>query len=905
MTENFSTGPYCELPDSAWHLEPMMIDDSTTRLAYAGFEGAVGILALDGTLHWRVEISGIPLTIATADIDGDGSEELIVGTSDGRTHAFDKCGKRLWSVTSDGQRPQYTVAVANTAQESIILTGGTDCVVRALSPAGEVLATHPVEVVVHRLVTLDADDDGDDELIVIDNRTDLELLNVPSLEQQWRRTLTVPEEMKNWENPSGKLYAFDIAVDDLTGDGRPDLIFGDAYFNKQAVMTTDADLQRLWISDMLSWEVSDEEQYAFYSTAFVDTGEVESDSDPNVFAVAGGHLRQFSADGTLLADAKASIGFSDIAVIDGVAYLGSTPNGDNFIYRVDLNGDWQHDLERLQRQGRAKRMGETLDEISVQAGHISKQADGSPASPNKLRYVERARLTNNFDEVATELAWADERTGQNVKPVAGIKLMEPNPPLDPNGEPWNPQRWEVDAIRGTQSVEELVEIAKTIERREIPTIGIIGHSNMPFISLETAEKLLEAAPNSLIGFRSMEDENPTDLPLYAEHYLGPLADLCKEHDANLFLTNKNVWWFSMPAHPRVHEAIFGENRADVIVPVTEDSNSRTPELNLFARLGLYQAGIVAGHQVSAIYDLFSACRFHQYEYPMHGHPFLRLLLVHTLLGGRHSLLRIRDIYEADAGLSYNRLGREAVEPFFHLLDAGLVETPSPERMAGLSSVGLAVHAPPEEWTRDGHNGHRPNEWQHEMGFDPREAIIPYNGVGWGYTPVPPHALQRVLFDKTMQFGSHIPATPYGPVAIVPATADLQAVPHVEKWWNTDGVAIWKDSGERLTGGAAAHRLERSFETAAMSLPFRPSGDSTFFHTIDHSDGRFRIYAVDPGWQDPQERSIHVTVQRPGRFEIVDALSQNRITIATDRFELTVPAGGFRIVDAVPIGSHDG
>ncbi len=53
------------------------------------------------------------------------------------------------------------------------------------------------------------------------------------------------------------------------------------------------------------------------------------------------------------------------------------------------------------------------------------------------------------------------------------------------------------------------------------------------------------------------------------------------------------------------------------------------------------AGLIDGFRVSVIADLFSFCRFHQWEYPKHGHPYLRLLAAHTLLGGDSYSVRPR------------------------------------------------------------------------------------------------------------------------------------------------------------------------------------------------------------------------------------------------------------------------
>jgi hypothetical protein len=133
-------------------------------------------------------------------------------------------------------------------------------------------------------------------------------------------------------------------------------------------------------------------------------------------------------------------------------------------------------------------------------------------------------------------------------------------------------------------------------------------------------------------------------------------------------------------------------------------------------------------------------------------------------------------------------------------------------MAGLSRVGFAMHEPPEKWIEDGHNGHGVDKWEQDPELD--NAVLPHNGCIWGNTPTPPHALTAVLLHKKRQFGNHIPATPYGPMAFVPAHADLKKVAGVDDWWHTDGISVWREGSGKLTGAKAGEALRDSFEKAA-------------------------------------------------------------------------------------------
>jgi hypothetical protein len=359
--------------------------------------------------------------------------------------------------------------------------------------------------------------------------------------------------------------------------------------------------------------------------------------------------------------------------------------------------------------------------------------------------------------------------------------------------------------------------------------------------------------------------------------------------------NKGVWWASTPSRDEVFPEMFKGQRTEVLYGSTEDSNSRTPEINLLGRSGLWMAGLLHNWQVSCIGDLFSYCRFHQWEYPKHGHPYLRLLVAHTVLGGNH--FHFRPPHKRPQGDGYVWLdqGAESYQIFLHMVGKGIVFPPQREQMVGVARVGIAMHNPPMKWLEDAHNGHSPNRWKNDPQM--HNAVLPHLGCLWGNTPTPPHALQKVLLEKERQFGYQVPATPYGIPLIVPAHADLSRVPFVEQWWHTDGIYAWKENGPKLTGRDAAQAIQADFERAADKLPFRATGH-VFLHTLKLSGSTHRLYLIDPGWLDPADRNVTLNVQLEGNVTIQDVLSGETFPVADRTTHFIVPAGTFRILDAV-------
>ncbi len=475
-------------------------------------------------------------------------------------------------------------------------------------------------------------------------------------------------------------------------------------------------------------------------------------------------------------------------------------------------------------------------------------------------------------------------------------MIEKDPPLNASGEPWSEQRWKIDAINGTMSIDSILKIAEYIEENKIPTVFYIGHSVMPFITLETAYKIALTAPHYCLGFRTAEDEDFGRIPDYMQQYFAPLSHFCARHGMEFSTTNKNAWWAAVTAYPEVAQYLFTDDTKKTLSASTEDSNSRTPEINLMARYGLYLAGEVNGLTVNVHQDMFSFNRFFQWEYPKHGHPFLRLMMAHTLLGGRSYNLRIPYKYKDSNGdIAFTRLGEESVEPFMELLGKGIVFCPRPDEIAGTSEIGIAFEPPSGKWLKDAINGHSPETW--EADSEMQHAIIPFNGCEWGMTPTPGFAMQKVLFHKDRQFGLFIPPTPYGLVPIMPANQDLRRAAGVNRWIHTDGIYLWEDENHKMTGQDAADFLKNIFEEAAKNLAFRTSGDDVFTQVLKLRDGQYRLFLIDPGWLDPADRQVIIFNQTHHSCRLKDVLTgEETVASATGNFKVKIPAGAFRILE---------
>ncbi|MCK5272389.1 MAG: hypothetical protein KAJ52_07420 [Sedimentisphaerales bacterium] len=911
---------YYPVKGSAWRLAVADVTgDGKNELIYGAYDGAVRCQDLSsGKIIWEVSTNSFPFSIAARDVNHDGKAEVFAAAADGGLYAIKPDGKLLWIFRS--KLPLYNVAVGDIQPggDLEIACGGIDRNVYILSSGGKEIARSKVARLVHRLAVGNLDNDRADEVFVVDANGNHVFAEVWGFENDeykmvWRKPIDLPDEWPYWES-GGKFHPYSVDIGDLDGDGISEILMGDTFYNEQAVMAMSADGNSLWFYTTIEKYHGEEfalygerftgkTHYEYFGTAFVKTGEIEPDSPgKEVVVAAGGEVTLLDKNGNALKEASAPVGFTDVVLDDKVAYLGSSPNGDNTVYRISMDDDWVPIVNNFQRQGIAKKIGENLAKLRKQVLAYQEDKTENHAIHTIMIKPIKPNDAFSYQKYKKKVEWyRSQFPYENLKYATAIGLKETTPPLDEKGNPWwGRKSWRsgMNKLAATMTKEEIEKTSQWIEEHKIPTFFWVNHVSMPFISVETAEKMLKAAPKYLMGFRDSESSSPVprDISRFYKYHYGPLADLCVKYGyKKCIIWPKATWWMSVPSIKSVYDELFRGERWKVIAASTVESNSRNAEINLMARTGLWLAGLIEPWNVSMYYDTFTFSWYHLWAYHKHGHPYFRLLAAHTLMGGINYNFTMTDIRPEGDSFQFTDVGREYIEIFLHMLGKEIIFTPKREEVVGMSRVGIAVHEPPAKWLRDAHNFHGIHIWKDDPEL--HNAVIPHNGVMWGNTETPEHALQKVLLEKKRQFGYNVPATPYGPFVIVPVHADLSKVPLVEEWWHTDGIYVWQEGGEKLTGMKAARALKTSFEKAAEKLPFRTSGH-VFFQVIKMDDNKYRLYAIDPELFEPEDRNVTLKVQLKGEFSIRDILSGEDIPVHGKKAQFIVPAGSLRILEAV-------
>ncbi|MCB1123355.1 MAG: hypothetical protein KJT03_17510, partial [Verrucomicrobiae bacterium] len=457
----------CE--NSVWHAAAW--DDQT--VVTADYQGQVQLRNLrNERVTWQYSTGAFVFDLAVADLNQDGHPEILVVTAEGDLIVLNPAGQLLWTFHSP--LALFNVAVGNLQGDDQleVVCGGIDRKVYVFDANGQSLAVSPeVTRLVHRLAVGNLDGGTYDEVLVIEARTIAHLMALKegTLTTVWRKELQVPDDRINWENPRGNFVPFSLALDDLDGHGQLEILMGDTFFNKQAVMVLDNQGEPLWLSDGLPpFQNQDGSQLEFYSTAFVRAADLFPEiAGKEVVSVAGGCFRVWDRKGRLLASRNTRLGFTDLELLGNDLLLGSCPNGDNNFYQIKWGPDWEAALESMEFRGLIRTIKQNTADLDQRVSDYQ----GKPTSGEVYDVILGFGSVNTNEEGLEQIRMQDSWFRQqypfpNLRLIRVLKVMEDTPPLDETGQPWSPSRWKVDSINGTSSVEEILEKARWIEAHQ-------------------------------------------------------------------------------------------------------------------------------------------------------------------------------------------------------------------------------------------------------------------------------------------------------------------------------------------------------------------------------------------------------------------------------------------------------
>lgn len=848
------------------------------------YDNRICAFSIDGRHLWDAPVGGFVFDLASGDLDGDGSDEIVAASADGGVTVLDLAGRKRW--TADLHAPVYQVAIARLdGKTPVVLAGGISREVTAFSSDGTKLAAAGVDGFIRVMRAGDFDGDGADEiaaLVIRGNKQDVQCFKGPQLGPM-AAGLSLGTHVGD---PLLSLRSANGIAADLNQDGLAEFIFTPALCRLE---------NGAWKSTALPDRFPQSSYSTHYTMRLFAQGDVHSSPGKELILIEGSTLRLLDSAAREIGGATAPIGFTAAAVLPGAPFgsviLGSSPNGDDSLYRLTFERGWEKSLELLGRQNEMKQIGVTLKNL----GGIAREWKGPPlpGADGPFDVIVNHTIWNGWNPRKFDNWIAEVRAYQKRFPYPRVRFAtafwpgENAPLLRPDGKPWSRDRRLAHDLTRAQ----IVAAAKTLEDAGCPFWVQVGHACSPHLEVATVAAMLDAAPEMLMGFISAEDSQPDQVPYYMEHFIRPILELCLRHGKRFIPRNKGVWWAEWPANPRVRDMIFNGRYRSVIVPAVEDSNSRSPDVNLAARVGLWLDGQVDNWASRCSADWYSFSRAWEWEYPMSGHPSLRYFVSQALMGAKVFMFLNgeRDRRSTDWTIT----GIEGAGIFLDLLGRGAITPPRRDQVRAISPVALVMNVPSKRFVTHGGNYHQMQDWgvdatdSQPWAFDRLDAY-------WGMAPLPPTDVSTYLWGRTRRDATHLPITaPHGFVALIPGG---KTDPHApwKSIWSTDGDALEKDGHARSLDEA---RSEISAELAAgaAQLPFLVEG-RVLHQDIELSPGRHLISLIDPGWIDRSDRNVRISAHLPGTWIATDRLTGKNLGPLDRIGPINVPAGAFRLIE---------
>ncbi len=870
------------------------------------YDDRVCVFDADGEHLWDVSVGGFVFDLTAGDLDDDGIDEILAACADGHVYAISSSGTLLWK--RDLGAPVWQVTTARTKGNTrVALAGGISRQIVAFSADGKRVGESrgwAINGVVRMMRAGDFDGDGKDEVAVLPLRgqaKDVVFLDIPALTPRKER---ISFQMKPWDDASpeahkageqfrsGKqpwnaqgLRTANGRTGDLDGDGAEELIFNPGAYSLKGGLRQTVEFPE-------AFKVPSYDR--FYKMRMVAAGDLTDAPGAEIVLLEGCEIRLLDSRGKTLGAASAPFGFTDVVYVPGTprghVLLGSSPNGDDNVYRLCFDRGWDDALAALQRRGF---MADVEDDLRKLADEIGRW-DGQPLSGANGPYdiVVDHHMWSGPDMAKLDSWMAGVRAYEKAFPYANLRFStcfwpgEDAPLLRPDGKPWGrDQRLAHDLKRDV-----IVAGARRFEAAGCHFWVQVGHGCDPHCEVATCAAILEAAPQTCLGFVSAEDEQLGAVPYYFEHHVRPILELCLQHHKRFIPRNKDVWWLHWPADARMRRLIFNGRYRSVILPGVEDSNSRTTDAQLAARVGLWLDGQVDDWCCRISADWFCASRSWEWEYVMTGHPHLRYLSSQAALGARVFMFLSGE--RSRRGGGWTRVGREGTANFLHLLGKGILTPPRREQLRAVSPLALVVQTPTKRFAEHGANGHHPEQWN-EDGTDGRAWAFDRLDTYWAMAPLPKTDVSTLLWGRTRRSSENIPATsPYGFVCVVPGGVPQTA----ERWtnlWSTDGDQLWKN-GKPVSLADARGLLTADLAAGAKTFPLSVEG-RVFHQIIEHAPGHLVVVLVDPGWLDPADRNVTITGNH-GSWRITDRLTREALGDSHRPMTLCVPAGVLRILD---------
>lgn len=843
---------------TVYHLKTGKLKKEKRAIFTASIDGSVKCFTPKGKLLWKASTDdGFPFDLCVADINNDGSDEVLVASGNGGLYAFSSKGKSLWKFVKTP--PLYQVSVAKKADGSaIILAGGVEQILYTISPKGEVLNTLKTRHCIRHIRTGNILNDGNEYVALATASTGLNgflslfLINPSDLSVIWEKS-----NLGRFGNNTGKRF-FSMLVKDYNGDGHDEIIMGGGWGENGIIYSYDHKGELLFTKSDPKIPV-----IPYRMNLLRD---VKLQDDEFIIGHFGNTMILYETNGDLREVINGPYSFADCHFdpVLKTLFMGSAVSGGDGIYALRLDQpDWKKQFETIKSVGKLAQIEANLETVKKQIANF-KAPDYQPP----IRHVDV------ISRKPEEMNFANLSFTRNT--TLTQKIENPD-------ELWC--KHTDRRMRYNMTADELVASVQRMEESGQDFIIWSGHGEAMYYPLSTFERVIKIAPKHLVGFvfAEMEGTGPHMQQIVTE-ILGPLAAICKENHKIIIFRNKNIFWNGTCYLPFWKDILMNEKYKGVFVPGLEETNCRTQELSLSGRIGLWQTGYFDRWVCRVVTDNSNFDRMFEWG----GHQ----VIVHHLRNLISAASLGADIFFNDihGGASRDAMYNQLI-PFYEMLEKGIIHIPERNQLLSVSGFALGMQSPSETYIRHGANGHAYNfseTPQTEKVFDRLDTY-------WGGANIAPYDFSGYAMNVKQRMTNFLPNNPYGMPAIIPADTDLGN--GFNKIIRTDGEFFYDDAGMQVTASEYKTVVQAALKDEAAKMPVLVRGN-VHWSVVRLNPEYIRITLIDPGYLDPDNRKAEIVLQHLEGIRCTDILSKETLSISGGKIVADVPAGLFRVLDVL-------
>lgn len=841
--------------------------DNKDVLYLSELDGAVSAYTLSGKELWRhiSDESAVMFEILAADITGNGSDELLAASANGHVYCWQANGKLLWKFAPDHKVRFSEIAVVGQGKTAKIFAGGNDYQLYEISSSGKLMSQTQVDGVFRKLEAGNFLEKDQTSLFIMTYAHDKYRWDVFGfMDPDSKQMIKTLSDKQAPVKTLTKMMMSDITVDDIDKDGKDDLlIFGS---DRRAVFVgLNGDFEAI---ATFQGPAKEFQRYAqAQGTSLLPVRD-------EIAIQYGGIWYSCDLKGKLIQSGGEKYGdivYSDLVVASAAQQLiaaGELDGGNGIYFYPIKKSNWVAQKQEL--QGRMLDVKDNLDQLYDQVLNYKMPTYQAPSdqpwvmvTPFKEAPELKKLKAAKIDYVIQE-TW-HESTGREdlVAEIGKIALKK-----DKRG-------------KYVLSRETILERVKAFEAQGQPFTLWAGHGNDPFyLRIETMEAILAAAPNTCRGFVYAEMDNVEDprVQHFVNVYVPRLAvAMRKEGRSKLYFRYKNMFWATTSHHGIWRKLFLSGDYNDILAPASEDTSSRTQEINLAGRIGLLMGGYVDNFAIRLVDDNPTSWRPLSPGGQRSVSPFLRQGVMMAAYGAHHGII-FDNKYSEAPGLNL----------FFAMMKSGVLPWVEKEDILSVGSWHLIQDVDEDLISKidDHHNLklYQPTD---------TDAVMSVGQMHWAGTSLPAYDFSKIALGVDYRWLNYVPELPHGMVPIAPiesaAQLQKQGTPYLV---STAKSGIVDD--KLVPASAFASTIQEVVTAGDKRMPVLVSGAAWSAIRID--DTHTRLILMDQGYLDPQDRIAKLTFNGKKPVGALDILSGEKIALNTKEVTLTVPAGSLRFID---------